>query len=628
MEQNLYQSEGIIIPGTAFVDNQQTLDLLEAKVTGVFSMTDEEINVPRGSDDGLLQKILMRHADGKHPNLIRPKAKDCKDFLKNFGVLHYAGPVFYNVGNFLEKNKDQLHPDIISVLQNSSIKLIRDMFPIEQEIVGARGGKGAANNKKTLGFQFKTQLNELISTLNSTYPHFVRCMKSNDKKSGNLFNASRMQDQLRYAGLVEVCRIRKLGFPVRRQFSEFYKRYRCINLLCNDLDSLIVSLRSKSVLKDNEWAKGHSRIFMRSLQSQDLELAREQSLMKVATNVQKNARRMITKRKFKYWKKILCDISNAIISRKESDLIAVIDLGFELPWGGGHISIIKEAKLLVVRLREEKRVSQLLENSILSRDINSLKSAIAVHAAIYPPFVTPLADQAILVLSRLEEELDIKAALIMAISNRDRNQLVQLTDRAKSMQFSSNEVSQGFALILRLDQEEALIKLLRDATKRENLDDINTYYQQCMELGLESYYSNELNEAKDVKTRLVALEIAKEEERKRREAEEERQRLALAAIEAKRNAQIATARFNLQNAIASKDILNINTSLQEAIQIGAHIAEVEEARAMLESLKKMEEVRSQLQAAIRVLQVKVESGINKLDLQPLAYAIEVSDKVD
>jgi hypothetical protein len=144
---------------------------------------------------------------------------------------------------------------------------------------------------------------------------------------------------------------------------------------------------------------------------------------------------------------------------------------------------------------------------------------------------------------------------------------------------------------------------------------------------LESYYSNELYEAKDVKTRLVALEIAKEEERKRREAEEERQRLALEAIEAKRNAQIATARFNLQNAIASKNILNINTSLQEAIQIGAHIAEVEEARAMLESLKKMEEIRSQLQAAIRVLQVKVESGINKLDLQPLVNAIEVSEKV-
>eukprot|EP01034_Spumella_vulgaris_P026744 gene26744-33370_t len=49
-------------------NNQPTLDLLEAKASGVFAMTDEEINVPRGSDDGLLQKILMKHADGKAPN--------------------------------------------------------------------------------------------------------------------------------------------------------------------------------------------------------------------------------------------------------------------------------------------------------------------------------------------------------------------------------------------------------------------------------------------------------------------------------------------------------------------------------------------------------------------------------
>ena len=141
MEQNLYQAEGIVIPGTAFVDNQPTLDLLEAKVTGIFSMTDEEINVPRGSDEGLLQKALMKHADGKHPNMIRPKAKDCKDFLKNFGILHYAGPVFYNVSNFLEKNKDQLHPDIISVLQNSTTDMIRNMFPVDNEAqTGGRGG--------------------------------------------------------------------------------------------------------------------------------------------------------------------------------------------------------------------------------------------------------------------------------------------------------------------------------------------------------------------------------------------------------------------------------------------------------------------------------------------------------
>ena len=144
MEQALYLQEGITIPGTAFVDNQPTLDLLEAKATGVFSMVDEEINVPRGTDEGFLQKLLNKYADGKHPNLQRPNVKDVKDFLKNFGIVHYAGPVFYNVTNFLEKNKDQLHIDIVSLLRDSTSIFLKKMFPpVSADEANNRGGKGA-----------------------------------------------------------------------------------------------------------------------------------------------------------------------------------------------------------------------------------------------------------------------------------------------------------------------------------------------------------------------------------------------------------------------------------------------------------------------------------------------------
>merc|ERR1719171_1199274 len=104
--------------------------------------------------------------------------------------------------------------------------------------------------QKTLGGQFKQQLQDLICTLNATYPHFVRCMKPNDNKAGNDFNASRMQDQLRYAGLVEVCRIRKLGYPVRRPFQEFFKRYRCCDAQATGFEKLVVSLIDQGALKE------------------------------------------------------------------------------------------------------------------------------------------------------------------------------------------------------------------------------------------------------------------------------------------------------------------------------------------------------------------------------------------
>ena len=126
------------------------------------------------------------------------------EFSKCFGVVHYAGTVFYQVTNFLEKNKDQLHGDIQGVIRDSKVEMISKMFPPEPEApAGGRRMSMSQTKQKTLGGQFKQQLQDLIATLNATYPHFVQCMKPNDNKAGNDFSASRMQDQLRYAGLVE-----------------------------------------------------------------------------------------------------------------------------------------------------------------------------------------------------------------------------------------------------------------------------------------------------------------------------------------------------------------------------------------------------------------------------------------
>eukprot|EP01038_Epipyxis_sp_PR26KG_P006281 gene6281-8649_t len=632
MEQTLYASEGISIPGTAFVDNQPTLDLLEARTTGIFSMTDEEINVPKGSDDGLLQKILKNHGAGTtaHPNMIKPKANNCKDFLKNFGILHYAGPVFYNITNFLEKNKDQLHSDIQNVLRDSKLPLISSMFPadaVDESNARSRTAGKAPGKSKTLGGQFKVQLNELIATLNSTFPHFVRCMKSNDKKAGNIFTASRMQDQLRYAGLVEVCRIRKLGFPVRRPFDEFFKRYRCIELLSPNLDALNKVLEAKGILKKGEWAKGNTRMFMRTLQNAELESAREHSLVKVATIVQKYGRRYNARNKMKYFKKILGDVNAAIIKREEKELSSVIDISFELPWGGNHLPKIKEAKVLLIRLKEEKRVTQLLENAILSKDLNSLKSAIAEHAAVNPPFITPLAAEAQAIVVRLEAELALKAELTVAIAQKIKVNLISLVAKAKQMSFECNEVFQAITLIERLEQEEALIAKLKEAMQAEDLHEISKYISECLGLGIDNQI---VKQAKDLKAKLIEIEKAKqiaEEERRKREEEEEKERAAQLAAEAKRSEQIELARANLRAAISSKNVSQLNSSLQAAIQIGTDIPEVAEARAFLDNLVLVEEARSKLQAALKVLQVKVESGIDEIDMQPLVKAISHSESV-
>ena len=86
---------------------------MEMKTTGIFSMIDEEIYVPRGSDEQLLSKIYQAHA--KHPKLERAKKSHSKNAQNCFVIVHYAGEVAYDVIGFLEKNKVKYASEITMI---------------------------------------------------------------------------------------------------------------------------------------------------------------------------------------------------------------------------------------------------------------------------------------------------------------------------------------------------------------------------------------------------------------------------------------------------------------------------------------------------------------------------------
>lgn len=58
-----------------------------------------------GTDAKFLSKVQQLH--GNHKHYIMPKRNNCPDpDTRNcFGVVHFAGDVFYNVRDFVEKNK-------------------------------------------------------------------------------------------------------------------------------------------------------------------------------------------------------------------------------------------------------------------------------------------------------------------------------------------------------------------------------------------------------------------------------------------------------------------------------------------------------------------------------------------
>ena len=64
-----------------------------------------------------------------------------------------------------------------------------------------------------------------MEKLNSSSPHFMRCIKPNSTKLPNSFNTDYVTRQLRCVGVMETTRIRQSGYPVRFEYGEFLTRY-------------------------------------------------------------------------------------------------------------------------------------------------------------------------------------------------------------------------------------------------------------------------------------------------------------------------------------------------------------------------------------------------------------------
>ncbi|CAF4467995.1 unnamed protein product, partial [Didymodactylos carnosus] len=80
----------------------------------------------------------------------------------------------------------------------------------------------------TVSARFHDSLSHLLETMTRCNPYFIRCIKPNNEKLANKLELSVVLEQLKYTGMLETIRIRKLGYPRRYKFDYFAKRYRCL----------------------------------------------------------------------------------------------------------------------------------------------------------------------------------------------------------------------------------------------------------------------------------------------------------------------------------------------------------------------------------------------------------------
>ncbi|KAH0538192.1 hypothetical protein FGG08_005208 [Glutinoglossum americanum] len=210
-------------------DLQPTIDLIELpNPIGIFSCLDEDCVMPKATDKSFTEKL--------HSLWDRKTTKYRRSLLtQGFMLTHYAAEVEYSTQGWLEKNKDPLNDNITRLLAASADKHIANLFADcadPDEDLGATRSRVKKGLFRTVAQRHKEQLSSLMSQLNSTHPHFVRCIIPNHKKRPKQLVAPLVLDQLRCNGVLEGIRIARTGFPNRLPFAEFRQRY---EVLCKNM---------------------------------------------------------------------------------------------------------------------------------------------------------------------------------------------------------------------------------------------------------------------------------------------------------------------------------------------------------------------------------------------------------
>ncbi|XP_041105440.1 myosin VIa isoform X1 [Polyodon spathula] len=267
-EQELYQKEGLGVNEVHYVDNQDCIDLVEAKLVGILDILDEENRLPQASDQHFTDAVHQKHKDHfrlsiprKSKLTIHRNIRDDEGFI----IRHFAGAVCYETTQFVEKNNDALHMSLEYLVCESKDRFVRELF---ENSTNSKDLKQKAGKLSfiSVGNKFKTQLNILLEKLRSTGSSFIRCVKPNLKMVSHQFEGAQILSQLQCSGMVSVLDLMQGGFPSRAPFHELYnmyKKYMPVKLTRLDPRLFCKALFKALGLNENDYKFGLTKVFFR-----------------------------------------------------------------------------------------------------------------------------------------------------------------------------------------------------------------------------------------------------------------------------------------------------------------------------------------------------------------------------
>lgn len=580
-EQDLYQREALQVPKIEFRDNQDCIDLIEAKGTGIFGILDEESKLPKPSAEHFTMEVHQKcagHFRLALPRTSRLKAhRDTRD-NEGFMIRHFAGAVCYRTGQFIEKNNDALHASLEGLIQESKNPFLQSLFTSSSNLSQQKGKLTFIS----VGSKFKTQLGELMDKLKSTGTNFIRCIKPNQKMVDHQFEGGSILSQLECSGMTSVMELMQNGFPSRVPFTDLYNLYS--KYLPPKLAKLEPRVFCKVLLQalgmtENDYRFGVTRVFFRPgkfVQFDTIMKSDPEHLTSMISGVQKW---LVTSR----WKKIQwCALS-------------VIKLKYKILYRRACLVTIQKN----VRMFLAKRVHQPRYRGIAK--IESLKDKLKQMEASIGQLKKDKQ-------SCLSELKTLQTDMTSAVEKIKREEKITPTEVDRQYMQLMNEMNSQMSRLQKKVQEQ------KNAEEQERLRKIQEEIEkEKKRKEEEERKKREEEENRRKKIEMEARRKAEEEERRRQDEEDKKVAAALQAQLEKEASEDAHYREQLEQERRDHEL---------ALRLA------QETNDQLEEMSPQDNRRSELVRSVQAAQGKQKYDLSKWKYSELRDTINTSCDIE
>ncbi|KAL3836165.1 hypothetical protein ACJMK2_021607 [Sinanodonta woodiana] len=314
-ELKAYKDEGIDVDDVVFKNNDELIDFLTKPRNSVLSHLDEHSRLQQGTDMSFVRQLNDNYMNNEL--FSRSQSNEVE-----FAIKHFAGKVLYNTKGFIEKNRDLLNDELEECMKRSTDGFISDLFIVQKNATGTisdirtrttfhfrkssrkhgdhtlpkdgvkkqrlgdlrqsinslnRQGTSIqsdtqtvykTNDNKTVASHLQASLRQLLGKIRTAEQLFVRCLKPNDHLRPDEFTDHVVLEQIKYNGVSEIARIRRMGFTERTYFVDFVKRYGDVWLTqnkrgCDSRRATMDILTCINTEYQQDYRLGKTKVFMK-----------------------------------------------------------------------------------------------------------------------------------------------------------------------------------------------------------------------------------------------------------------------------------------------------------------------------------------------------------------------------